>query len=222
MTYITLRPAPLSSVSALSGIALETNYGYWKNNNGFQNGSLTPGSLADLIKKNFDIDNIGMEDAFFKLGIPNTAGMPKDELAYYAENYYTEKMDYNFGAGYTPDAVFIFLGTNDQLTGSAKDMERFAMAYLNFVDNIKRVYGEDTDIWVLQSLCTPTEPRFECIRYAVEVLQSVHGDSIHFIDWDQIQNWNLTFSDHVHPTVEGHKIVTEELAKILNEFYGEE
>ncbi|MBQ8351767.1 MAG: hypothetical protein IJY20_06970 [Clostridia bacterium] len=213
------------SVAALGGIALETNYGYWRNNNGYTNGAITPGSLADLIQKNFGIENIGMEDAFFKLGVPNTSGMPKDELNDYAENYYTEKMDYNFEAGYTPDIVFIFLGTNDWLS-SMKDESRFVNAYAAFVEKILAVYGEDTQICVLQALTHSSmpnnedHPRYQIIRSAAENLMLSFPDNVTFIDRDIITTWNVEIgSDNTHPTGNGHTTLTEKIAALLQEYY---
>lgn len=215
------------SVTALSGIALETGYGYWRNNNGLANGTITPGSLADLIKKNFGIDNIGMEDAFFKLGVANTAGTPKDELAYYAENYYTEKMDNRFESGYTPDIVFIFLGTNDQL-GSLNDTDRFVNTYVKFVGNILAAYGEDTQICILQALThsslpnNENHPRYEIIRSAAETLMLTYPNNINFIDRDIITTWNVEIgSDTTHPTATGYTTLTEKISALLAEYYGQ-
>lgn len=214
------------SVAALSGIALETGYGYWRNNNGYANGTITPGSLAEQIKKNFGIDNIGMEDAFFKLGVANTAGTPKDELAYYAENYYTEKMDNRFACGNTPDIVFIFLGTNDELV-SLKEEERFVNTYVNFVKNILSVYGNDTQICVLQALThsslpnNENHPRYSIIRSAADALMLTYPENITFIDRDIITTWNVEIgSDNTHPTAAGHATLTEKIAALLAEYYG--
>ncbi len=213
------------SVAALGGIALETNYGYWRNNNGFTNGQITPGSLADRFKKNFGIDNIGMEDAFFKLGCPNTANTPAAELDYYAENYYTEKMDYNFEAGYTPDIVFIFLGTNDGLS-SMSDEARFVNTYVDFVTKILNTYGEDTQICILQALTHSSlpnredHPRYQIIRSAADTLMLTFPDNVTFIDRDIITTWNVEIgSDNTHPTGNGHDTLTEKLSALLKEYY---
>lgn len=199
------------SVTALSGIALETNKGYWKNNN--------PKTFGDMGV------NIGMEDAFFRLGIPQDS-MSEEERAYYVKNYYdSEELCYNFESGNKPDIVFIFLGTNDEL-GQTSDATRFANAYVDFVRNILDVYGKDTQICVLQALSNssaqPNEesPRYKCVRAAVSKLEELFAENIFFIDRDEILTWNVEIgSDYTHPTSNGYDTLTEKIAALLKESY---
>ncbi|MBO5052119.1 MAG: hypothetical protein J6D31_07975 [Clostridia bacterium] len=196
------------ATTALSGIALETGYGYWSNNN--------PNMYAEFGIK------IGMEDAFFKYGIPHD-GMTGETRERYLGYYTDPSLDVDYEAmAYKPDIVFIFLGTNDQLGNVENDKTRFANTYVEFVDHIKAAYGENTEIWVLQSLCTPTEARFGCISYAVELLTAKYGDDIHFIDWEEISTWGLTFQDHVHPDGAGYAITVEKVSAILDAYYNTE
>ena len=213
------------ATTAVSGMALETDYGYWRNNNGWDpsTGSYTEGSMAQLIYQNSGHTNVGMEDAFFTYGYP-TKDMTGDLKTKYAGYYNADgtvnddfKIDYTDMA-YKPDIVFIFLGTNDD--GTTK--EKFGETYVKFVDDIKAAYGDEIDIWVLQSLCTPTAARFENINYAVELLTAKYGDDIHFIDWAEISTWGLTFSDHVHPDETGYAITVEKISAILDAHYNTE
>ncbi len=197
------------ATTALSGIALETGYGYYNNS------SNNPNMAAVL-------GNIGMEDAFFKYGIPydDMTGETRERYL----GYYTDpSLDVDYEAmAYKPDIVFIFLGTNDQLSNVENDKTRFANTYVEFVDHIKAAYGENTEIWVLQSLCTPTEARFGCISYAVALLTEKYGDDIHFIDWEEISTWGLTFKDDVHPDKYGYPITVEKVSAILKAHYNTE
>ena len=212
------------SVTALSGMALERNYGYWKNNHGWTSGQYTAGSMAELIKNNFGITNVGMEDAFFKLGFPDN-GMTGDERTLYATKYYTEELDYNFASGNTPDIVFIFLGTNDEI-GSMNDVQRFVDGYDRFVSHILEVYGMDTQICILQALTSssnpnnPNSPRFHAVRAAAEYLIDLFPENVKFIDWDQIGTWNVEISsDTTHPTSKGYDTLTEKISAVLKQYY---
>ena len=208
------------AVTAYSGIALETGYGYWKNNNGYTWPDGTEeGSMADLIYKNFGIDNIGMEDAFFKLGAPNKTMTSENEWLDYANNYYTEKFNYNFDVGYTPDIVVIGLGTNDQISNYANDKTRFSQSYVKFVDKIFEKYGEGIDIWITDRFAKGNEALDKCVSYTVDILKGKYGDSIHFIGREQVNSWELTFRDSVHPDNAGYTKATEEISKVLKDYY---
>ncbi len=217
------------SVTALSGIALETDKGYWKYNNGFTNGVTTPGSMADLIKKNFGIDTIGMEDAFFKLGIAQEY-MTGAERELYANYYYGPQLDNQFTTGYNPDIVFIFLGTNDEL-GSVSDTQRFTSTYLSFVENILATYGAETQICVLQALTHSSLPnneghaRYTVIRNAANALIEAYPENVTFIDRDIITTWNAEITpppadNYTHPTLNGYNTLTEKIAELMQEYYG--
>lgn len=204
------------TVTALSGIALERNYGYWNIGYG--------GDAASLIKQNFGVNNIGMEDAFFKLGIPmQKPEISKEEFDYYTSRYYTDELDYNFNTGYTPDIVFIFLGTNDELT-SDSDADRFTKAYLSFVERILEIYGNDTKVCILQALSHSSlpndenHPRYTVIRTAARAIKQKYPQNITFIDRDIVKGWNVEISsDTTHPSENGYNTLT----KCISEFLGE-
>lgn len=213
------------SVTALSGMALERDYGYWRNNHGWTNGQYTAGTMAEKILTNFDIKNVGMEDAFFKLGYPDN-GMQGAERELYAEKYFTEELDFNFATGNTPDIVFIFLGTNDEI-GSMNDVQRFVDGYDRFVSKILETYGMDTQICILQALTSsskpnnPNSPRFHAVRAAAENLIELFPDNVTFIDWDLIETWNVEISsDTTHPTGNGYDTLTEKISELLQAYYG--
>ena len=220
------------SVIACEAVSLQADKGYWRYNNGFSNdGGYTAGSMADLLNKNFGTVSIGMEDAFFKLGIPNknfpAAGSA--EFNDIAANYYTDKYDFNFNTGYTPDIVFIFLGTNDLSGGSTQtDINNFVAKYKEFVANILAVYGSDTKICAMQALSTSdssdmyntNHPRYKAIAQAASELESLYGDKFNFIDAATVQSWNVEISsDSTHPTTAGYKTLTSNIAKYLYSAY---
>lgn len=213
------------SVTALSGMALERDYGYWRNNHGWTNGQYTTGTMAEKILTNFDIKNVGMEDAFFKLGYPDN-GMQGAERELYANKYFTEELDFNFATKNTPDIVFIFLGTNDEI-GSMNDIQRFVDGYDRFVSKILETYGMDTQICILQALSSssnpnnPNSPRFHAVRAAAENLIELFPNNVTFIDWDLIETWNVEISsDTTHPTGNGYDTLTEKISELLLAYYG--
>jgi hypothetical protein len=198
------------ATTAVSGMALERNYGYWKNNN--------PQMYVELGI------NVGMIDAFFKYGHP-TESMTGETREKYL-NYYTDASFNNtYEAGYKPDIVFIFLGTNDELSKET-DATRFTEAYVEFVDKIMEAYGEDTEIWAVQALTNSAatineaHPRFTCIRAAANALKAKYGEQINFIDYDVIKTWGVEISsDNTHPTGNGYTTLTEKIAAILKKHY---
>ena len=218
------------SVIACEALSLQADKGYWRYNNGFTNdGGYAAGSMAQLLNQNFGTVSIGMEDAFFKLGIPNknfpAAGSA--EFNDIAANYFTSKYDYNFGTGYTPDIVFIFLGTND-LAGSSTqtDINNFVAKYKEFVANILAVYGSDTKICAMQAISTSdasnmydtNHPRYKAIAQAASELESLYGNNFNFIDAETVQSFGIQFNaaaDATHPTESGYDTLTTQIAKYL-------
>ncbi len=204
------------ATTALSGIALETGYGYWSNNN--------PNMYAEFGIK------IGMEDAFFKYGIPLDSMTGETRERYLG--YYTDpSLDVDYEAmAYKPDIVFIFLGTNDEL--GADDAERFTETYLEFVANIKAAYGDTVEIWAMQALTSstnpnnPDSPRFDCIQAAADALEAEYGDTFNFIDQATVSSWgveiNYANNDPTHPTGNGYNTLTEKISALLDAYYNTE
>lgn len=218
------------SVIACEALSLQADKGYWRYNNGFTNdGGYAAGSMAQLLNQNFGTVSIGMEDAFFKLGIPNKSfpAAGSAEFNDIAANYFTDKYDYNFGTGYTPDIVFIFLGTND-LAGSSTetDINNFVAKYKEFVANILAVYGSDTKICAMQAISTSDasnmyntdHPRYKAIAQAASELESLYGNNFNFIDAETVQSFGIQFNaaaDATHPTGDGYDTLTTNIAKYL-------
>jgi lysophospholipase L1-like esterase len=146
-----------------------------------------------------------------------------------AANYYTEKYDFNFATGYTPDIVFIFLGTNDLSMGSNKgDAATFANTYKAFVEKIFEVYGKETKICILQALTTSSSSnlydtssmRHQGIERAVEMLTEEYPDNIHFINSSRIFTWGVDISsDGTHPSALGYETLTNQIANYLPKIY---
>ena len=214
------------SVIACEALSMVKNQGYWKYNNGFKDGVLTEGSMAWHFKNNFGVDCVGMEDAYFKLGIPNKWSTDDPRFEDVAANYYTEKYDFNFETGNTPDIVFIFLGTNDISAGSsASAIQTFKDTYVAFVGKLIEMYGEDTQIVVMQSLSTSntanmydtSHPRFVAIREVAATLQSLYPNNVTFLGESTHFSWGVEISsDGTHPSADGYATLTEKIAKWLD------
>jgi hypothetical protein len=213
------------SVIACEALSIVKDMGYWRYNNGFNNNVLTEGSMAWHFKENFGVTSVGMEDAFFKLGIPNKWSSSDPRFEDVAANYYTEKYDFNFQTGNTPDIVFIFLGTNDISKGSSNAAIRtFVDTYVKFVERLFEVYGEDTQIVVMQSLSTSDQsamydtshPRFVAIREVAKALERNYPDNVTFLDENTLFSWGVEISsDGTHPSADGYATLSKKVAQWL-------
>lgn len=231
------------SVIARSGLALTTGRGYYQPNapqmcvniaavvkTAYEakvaNGETPSEQLTRLYnclqtKDGVPYLNIGMEDAFFKLGLPEDNMIGKADEAAYTNEYMTgTSLDNRYTSGNTPDIVFIFLGTNDSLNSANGDAD-FTDTYLRFVEKILATYGEDTQICILNGLNVTN--RRACIRKAAETIMEAHPDNVKFIDADVIDTWNVEISaDDTHPTAAGYDTLTDKIAKLLStsKYYG--
>ena len=213
------------SVIACEALSLVKDMGYWRYNNGFANNVLTEGSMAWHFKENFGVTSVGMEDAFFKLGIPNKWKNDDPRFADVAANYYTEKYDFNFATGNTPDIVFIFLGTNDLgLTAQQNVIDTFVATYKSFVAKILATYGSGTEIVIMQALSTSntSDPynvnsaRYTAIRRVASELKELYPDNITFLDENTLFTWGVDISsDGTHPSADGYATLSEKVAKWL-------
>ncbi|MBE6646277.1 MAG: hypothetical protein E7611_01390 [Ruminococcaceae bacterium] len=220
------------SVIACEALSLQADKGYWRYNNGFTNETgYASGSMAYLLNKNFGTVSIGMEDAFFKLGIPNKMTAGTAEFNDIAANYFTDKYDFDFNTGYTPDIVFIFLGTNDLGdSASQTDINNFVESYKSFVADIVAKYGSSVKICAMQALSTSNtsdlynteHPRYVAIAQAASALESIYGDRFDFIDAATVLSWNVEIStDGTHPTASGYETLTNKVAEyLLNTYVG--
>ena len=216
------------SVTACWAISMVRDWGSWKVMNGYKNGAYTEGSMAWYLNKNFGTLSIGMEDAFFKLGIPHQLADTDPRFADYAENYFTEKYDHDFNTGNTPDIVFIFLGTNDLgFTSGQGSIDKFKDRYKNFVANIFELYGDDTQIVVMQAVSTSKEGsdlyntdcgRYEGIRQTADELIKLYPENVRFLDEDTLLSWNVEISsDNTHPSANGYNTLSTKIAEWLDE-----
>ncbi len=148
---------------------------------------------------------------------------------YSVDDYFTD--EYNFTTDYTPDIVFIFLGTNDLSSSSTQtDIDNFVATYKEFVANILAKYGSGTKICAMQAISTSnasnmydtTHPRYVAIAQAATELESLYGDNFNFIDAASVQSWNIDFNeatDATHPTDKGYATLTSNVAKYLYNAY---
>lgn len=214
-------------VSAYAGIALEENFGNWHANNGYSKKDKTyaEGSMAKIIYDNYGITNIGMEDAFFKLGVPDEK-MQGAEREQYAANYYSEAFDCSYESGNMPDVIFTFLGTNDELF-SYNNHARFTENYIKFVEKIIETYGEDIKIVVMQAISNGSpDPKDEeasyyfCISAAGRELAKRFPNNVTFLDSDVVLNWNVEISDDkIHPTDSGYSTLADSIGKTLESLF---
>jgi len=197
--------------------------------------------MADRLYKKFGCMSIGMEDAFFKLGIPSFGKYAIESThASYAEfedianNYFTTKYDFNNATGKTPDIVFIFLGTNDlTATSSEAECATFVSTYKAFVAKIFETYGADTEICIMQSLTTvaglpsadtgyglETNARVRAINTVATELITMYPDNVTFIDHERILSWGVEIgTDNVHPTTNGYATLVTQVAEFLKDTY---
>ena len=203
--------------------------GYWRYNNGFNGSDLAEGSMAWHFKENFGVTSVGMEDAFFKLGIPNKWDQSDPRFSDVVANYYTEKYDFNFETGYTPDIVFVFLGTNDLVYASYPSIEeKFVETYKAFVAKIFELYGKDTEIVVMQALSTssPTalydvdSSRYKTIRRVAEELTALYPDNVTFLDENTLFSWGVDISpDTTHPSADGYATLSTKISQWLKKTF---
>ena len=216
------------SVIACEALSMVKDMGYWRYNNGCSmdgTNTLTEGSMAWHFQENFGVTSVGMEDAYFKLGIPNKWSTDDPRFADVAANYYTEKYDFKFETGNTPDIVFIFLGTNDISKGSSNAAIRtFIETYVKFVEKLFELYGEDTQIVVMQSLSTSDQsamydtshPRFVAVREVAKNLEKRYPDNVTFLDENTLFSWGVEISsDGTHPSAAGYETLSKKVAQWL-------
>lgn len=213
------------SVVACEALSLVGDMGYWRYNNGFKDNVLAEGSMAWHFKQNFGVTSVGMEDAYFKLGIPNKWQSTDPRFADVAANYYTEKYDFDFNTGNTPDIVFIFLGTNDLAYDPYHAAEKnFVESYKKFVTKLLELYGDDTEIVVMQALSTSngqdlystSSSRYTAVRQAATELKALYPDNVTFLDENTLFSWGVEISpDNTHPSAAGYATLSEEVAEWL-------
>lgn len=216
------------SVTACWAISMVRDKGSWKVMNGYKNGAYTEGSMAWYLNKNFGTLSIGMEDAFFKLGIPHQLNSTDPRFADYAENYFTAKYDHNFQTGNTPDIVFIFLGTNDLgFSSSQSSIDTFKEHYKGFVADVLELYGDDTQIVVMQAVSTSVAgsdlynsncSRYKGIRQTAEELMKLYPENVRFLDEETLLSWNVEISsDNTHPSANGYNTLSTKIAEWLDD-----
>lgn len=146
----------------------------------------------------------GMETMYYKLEDP----IETDE--------YT---DYRFEFCRTPEALVIFLGTNDYLDTpddeAAGNIGTFAETYDRFVSELARRYPE-ARIFLFQAL-SDKHCRREGIRCAYERM-ATHLPRVELIPTD---TWNAGISaDGTHPSPKGYATLAEKLTDYLKEKMG--
>ena len=146
----------------------------------------------------------GMETMYYKLEDPQE----------------TEVLtDYQFRYCRKPDAIVIFLGTNDYLdtpeNKAAGHVGMFAETYDRFVTKLAQLYP-DARIFIFQAL-SDKHCRREGIRAAYERM-AAHLPQVELIPTD---TWNAEISaDGTHPAPAGYATLAEKMTEYLKEKMG--
>ncbi len=141
----------------------------------------------------------GMESQYFKLEWPN-------------ETY--DFTDYKFEFCRIPDALIVFLGTNDYLNSEddrkSGNLDIFADAYCRFVKKLYENYPT-TEIFIMKAFSDPLF-RNEAIEAAYNRICSI-VDDCELIESDK---WNVEISsDGTHPSKYGYGQITDYMVKYL-------
>lgn len=143
----------------------------------------------------------GMETMFYKLEDP----VETEELT-----------DYDFQYARVPDAIVIFLGTNDYLDSpedqAANHVPMFAETYDRFVTQLAQRYP-NAKIFIFQAL-SDKHCRREGIRAAYTKM-AAHLPQVELIPTD---TWNAEISaDGTHPAPAGYATLAEKMTEYLKE-----
>ncbi len=189
------------SVVAKAAMSLQSGYGYWH---------LANKNMLNVLGK-----NVGMEDAFFKLGYPDDSMSASDRQRY--SNYFNDDtLNFNFYTGNTPDVVFIFIGTNDGLTGPSR-REEFVLHYVAFVEKIMASYGNKPQIFLMQALSASYSERYTSINLAGTTLAEKYPGKVTFINRETVDSWGVEIgSDGTHPSTAGYATLAEQVALYLH------
>ena len=141
----------------------------------------------------------GMESMYFRLENVN-------ETADYTT--------YRFEYGQQPDALVIFLGTNDYINNETDkengNFEKFADHYLAFVKKLRQYYP-NAKVVIMGSVSGSVYRR-EAIKNAVELLKSKEKD----VCFMQTEEWEIEICDDgTHPTEHGYEQIAENAAEYL-------
>lgn len=145
----------------------------------------------------------GMESMYFRLEDVNET-----------QNY----TDYRFEYCRQPDAILIFLGTNDYINNEADkkigNFEKFADNYLNFVKRLRQHYPNSKI--VIMGPVSGSEYRSEATRKAAELIEK-NLKNIYFM---QTEDWEIDIcDDKTHPTVKGYEQIAENVANFLESIF---
>ncbi len=134
-------------------------------------------------------------------------------------------MDFDYMA-YKPDVIWTYLGANDAINSSVPGSdETFISAYMDFVEETKALYGEDTNICVMNIMNVATGGDTLCRdtldRLAVMLKEKYDNKTIYAIDSVTMKEIaaSMTFPDGLHANAESHKILAEKLVPIVQDFF---
>jgi lysophospholipase L1-like esterase len=130
---------------------------------------------------------------------------------YYQQTNYQPNgvFTYNFSNGFTPDAVVIYLGTNDYSAGGSPTLDAaFTAGYLAFMQNITRWYKAPN----ITFFCTagPMSPVLPVNATLAAVVQAKSmGLNAHYLDITSAFAWNNGTNDGCagHPGIISHSIM---------------
>lgn len=145
----------------------------------------------------------GMESMYFKLETPSN------------NVSFTE---YKFEYCRIPDALVIFIGTNDYITcqehKDAGNLDVFADKYFNFITRLRTHFSEKP-IFILRNI-HKNEFRSAAMEKAYELISAAHKE-VYFVDSDK---WNVEFSsDGVHPNDSGYSTMAKKNSRFLTTLF---
>lgn len=128
--------------------------------------------------------------------------------SFYNRVNYDGEYYWNFD-NYTPDLVFINLGTNDFWNPSVFNLEKFKEEYSKFIVTLANIYGSNTSFILMSGLMENNVN--SVLPSIIEDAKQKIDNEIHYLKFDQCREG--------HPRVEEHKTASEQLVKYIKDHH---
>lgn len=147
----------------------------------------------------------GIGSAYFKTGLAGVQGIEAGVS------------DWDFDkADYTPDIFVINIGTNDceSIWAVPLFLENFTNTYSQLIDKLRAKFP-NAEIFVMRAVSMPRANVNDAVYNMIK--PKLQADSkLHYVD---TTNWGVTIlNDNIHPDTNGHRIIKEELIKVLTPY----
>lgn len=174
-------------------------------------------SYADILCRRFDAEPMVVARSgigvYRNYGGP-TEGNPDNLPSFYDHVSMINQKEWNF-CKFTPDILFINLGTNDLSTGQY-NLEKMTAAYIAFVDHIREVYPK-TKIVLLEG-CLLKNKRLEDydkVHAAVYKHRKQQGDEFIYRFSFTPQTGKLGFGADFHPSMKQQRLMADEITPFI-------